>query len=307
MKANNIKGSIMLLLAAMIWGSAFAMQEMASNAGVQPFTFNTLRFFIGSAVLVPVIFIMDMMKKKDGTYRKQDGESRKRLVIAGVICGAVLCIAANLQQLGFALGTTSDKAGFITALYILIVPLIGLFTHRKVRPIIWACIAVAVVGLYLLCIKPGVFSVVPGDLLMFTCALAFAFHIITVDKFSPSVDGVRLSCLQFFVAGAIGIIPMIVFESPSVTTILAAWFPITYVGVLSCGVAYTFQILGQRTGLNPTLASLIMSFESVFSLVGDCIVKSTLPSPRVAVGAVLMFAAIILAQLPPVSISRKRR
>ncbi len=302
MGANNAKGSIMLVLASMLWGSSFIMQELAQGAGVEAFTFNAVRFLIGAVMLVPVIFIMDIVRRRDGSFSqpKDKKAENKKLFSAALICGALLFLASNLQQIGFALGTTSDKAGFITALYILIVPVILIFTGRRVRPVVWLCIALAVAGLYLLCVKPSGFGVAVGDMFMLACAVAFALHIIAVDKFSGAVDGVRLSCLQFLVVGALSAILMTVFEAPSLDRVLSAWFPIIYVGIFSCSVAYTFQILGQRTGLNPTMASLIMSFESVFSLIGDCIVKGSLPTARVAVGALLMFSAIVIAQLPPI-------
>ena len=307
MRANNAKGSIMLIFTAMLWGSSFIMQELADKAGVEAFTFNAARFLIGAVMLVPVIFIMDILRRRDGSFLRPQNkkEENRKLISASLICGSLLCVASNLQQIGFALGTTSDKAGFITALYILIVPVIGIFTGRTIRPIVWLCIGLAVAGLYLLCVKPAGVGIAVGDLVMLACAFAFALHIIAVDKFSGLVDGVRLSCLQFLVVGALSVIPMLIFETPSLGTIASAWFPITYVGVFSCSVAYTLQIFGQRTGINPTMASLIMSLESVFSLVGDCIVKGSLPTARVAIGAVLMFLAIVIAQLPPLSFRRK--
>lgn len=309
MRANNAKGSIMLIFTAMLWGSSFIMQELADKAGVEAFTFNAARFLIGAVMLVPVIFIMDILRRRDGSFLRPQNkkEENRKLISASLICGSLLCVASNLQQIGFALGTTSDKAGFITALYILIVPVIGIFTGRRVRPIVWLCIGLAVAGLYLLCVKPAGVGIAVGDLVMLACAFAFALHIIAVDKFSGLVDGVRLSCLQFLVVGALSVIPMLIFETPSLGTIASAsaWFPITYVGVFSCSAAYTLQIFGQRSGINPTMASLIMSLESVFSLVGDCIVKGSLPTARVAIGAVLMFLAIVIAQLPPLSFRRK--
>ena len=307
MRANNAKGSIMLIFTAMLWGSSFIMQELADKAGVEAFTFNAARFLIGAVMLVPVIFIMDILRRRDGSFLRPQNkkEENRKLFSASLICGSLLCVASNLQQIGFALGTTSDKAGFITALYILIVPVIGVFTGRTIRPIVWLCIGLAVAGLYLLCVKFAGAGIAVGDLVMLACAFAFALHIIAVDKFSGLVDGVRLSCLQFLVVGALSVIPMLIFETPSLGTIASAWFPITYVGVFSCSVAYTLQIFGQRTGINPTMASLIMSLESVFSLVGDCIVKRSLPTARVAIGAVLMFLAIVIAQLPPLSFRRK--
>jgi drug/metabolite transporter (DMT)-like permease len=222
----------------------------------------------------------------------------KTLLIGGVVCGLVLFVAMNLQQFGIFNGTEAGKAGFITALYILNVPIIGLFLKKKVKANIWIGIAIALAGLFLLCVKPGEsFALQKGDIYVLLCSVAFAFHIIVVDFYAPKVDGVKLSCIQFIVAGAISCICMFLFEEPKVGDIIDNTVPILYAGIGSSGIAYTLQIIGQKYS-PPTLASLAMSFESVFAVLSQVVVMWIMPSPREILGCAIMFAAILLAQLP---------
>ena len=217
------------------------------------------------------------------------------MIIGGICCGIALFVASTFQQFGVKY-TTVGKAGFITAMYIILVPILGIFLKKKVGIRIWISVLIAVAGLYLLCMTEG-FRLEMGDALVLICALCFSIHILVIDHFSPLVDGVRLSCVQFVVAGTLGCLCMFLFENPDITLILQAWKPILYAGAMSSGVAYTLQIVGQK-GMNPTVASLIMSLESVISAIAGFILLKQSMSLREVMGCVIMFVAIILAQLP---------
>lgn len=294
--SKKMRGNLILLLTALIWGTAFVAQS-AGMEHVQPFTYNGVRTLIGGLVLIPVIFLFDRLKPAD--QRPSPDEQKAILrnsLIGGVACGVVLCVASSFQQFGISM-TTAGKAGFITALYIVIVPLLGVFIKKKIPKITWLCVGIAVVGFYLLCVKEG-FSVSAGDLLVLCCAFFFSIHIMVIDYFNgKQVDGVRMSCIQFLVAGLISLVLMLVFEQPSLENLWAAKGSILYAGVLSCGVAYTLQILGQRD-TEPTTATLILSLESVFAaLSGWALLHETLSFKELA-GCALVFAAVILAQIP---------
>ncbi len=294
---KKLTNSFLLLLTALIWGVAFLAQSVGMDY-VGPFTFNGVRSFIGGLVLVPCIFIINKIKSKNEGENSSD---KKTVIIGGIICGILLFTASTLQQFGL-LYTSPGKAGFITALYIILVPVAGVFLGR--RPGIKLAFAAigALIGLYFLCFTGDSFTLELGDLLIFLCAIVFTAHILVIDRFSPKVDGVVMSCIQFFVCAALSFLPMVIFEEPSFGAIYAAKIPILYAGVLSCGVAYTLQIIGQK-GVNPTLASLILSLESCFALLGEFVYlkitgSDTFMSTREIVGCVIVFAAIILAQLP---------
>ena len=297
MKTGQIKNSLLLFLTAFIWGAAFVAQSVGGDA-VGCFTFNGVRSFIGALVLIPVILFLDRQKKKElgeDKFLEQKGE-KKTLVLGGVCCGLLLCIASNFQQFGISF-TTVGKAGFITAMYILIVPVLGIFMNRKVSIKVWFGVILATIGLYMLCMTSERVSLSKGDFLVLICAGFFSMHILIIDYFSPKCDGVRLSCIQFFVCGIISMIGAFVFENPDMGTILGGWLPILYAGVMSCGVAYTLQIIGQKN-MDPTVASLILSLESVFSVLAGWVILHQTLSVREIFGCVLMFLAIILAQLP---------
>lgn len=294
-RKNQLVGSLLLLICAFIWGSAFVAQTTGAEH-VGPFTFIYLRSFLGGIVLLPVIFIMGKIKKKTDEEKVNEKNGRKTLLIGGICCGAALCFASVFQQAGIDKGTDPGKAGFITALYILLVPLSSLFMKKRVRPIIWPCIAASVVALYLLCVTENN-SVELSDLLVLICAVLYTVHILVIDKVSPHVDGVKLSCIQFFVAGVISLVPAIIYEGVDFEAIRAAMPSVAYAGIMSSGVAYTLQILGQQK-TEPTLASMIMSLESVFAVLTSMAVLHLAPTPREAIGCVIMFIAIIVAQLP---------
>lgn len=288
-----LKNSLLLLLTATIWGVAFVAQSVGMDY-VGGFTFNMARSLIGSAVLLPVIWFMgrNSSKKAEET---QGSSSRKDLLWGGLACGILMCLASNFQQFGIKY-TTVGKAGFITACYIVLVPILGLFLKKKCSPFIWLAVAMSVAGLYLLCITDG-FSIGKGDILVLICAVLFSFHILVIDYYSPKVDGVKLSCIQFLVCGILSGIPALIFEKPEMCAVLTAWQPILYAGVMSCGVAYTLQIIGQKN-MNPTVASLILSLESCISVLAGWVILGQQLSAREIAGCVIMFAAIILAQLP---------
>lgn len=300
MKNTSWRSPLLLFLTALIWGVAFVAQSVGMDY-VGAFTFNCTRCLIGGIVLIPCIFLLDRIrdggKSADATRAGISGDAsgRRTLVTGGICCGIALFVASNLQQFGIKY-TTVGKAGFITALYIVIVPLFGIFLKKRVGVKIWFSVVLAVVGLYLLCIKEG-FSIGFGDLLVLACAAVFAVHILVIDHFSPMVDGVRMSCIQFFVCGLLSGVGMLLFEEPQLKGILTAWMPILYAGVMSCGVAYTLQIVGQKD-MDPTVASLILSLESVVSVLAGWVLLGQKLSARELSGCVLMFGAIILAQLP---------
>ena len=296
MKKGNLRSSALLLLTACIWGVAFVAQSVGMEY-VGPFTFNFVRSILGGLVLIPCIFFLKREKKAkaEKVSEEEKKAQRKTLLAGGICCGVALCLASNFQQIGIQY-TTVGKAGFITACYIVIVPVIGLFMKKKCSPMIWLSVLLAVVGLYLLCINEQ-FSIGYGDILVFVCAILFSVHILIVDYFSPKVDGVKMSCIQFLVCGLLSGIAMLFAEQPQLSAVLLAWKPIAYAGIMSCGVGYTLQIVGQK-GMDPTIASLILSLESCISVLAGWLLLGQTLSMREGLGCVDMFAAIILAQLP---------
>ena len=293
MKQLPAKNLFILFLTAFIWGTAFVAQSVGMDH-IGPFAFNAARSFVGGVALIPVIFFFDRFKTAE--KRAEEAANKKVLLLGGVCCGLALGVASCLQQVGIKY-TTVGKAGFITAMYIVIVPILGLFLGKKVGVKLWISVVIAIAGLYLLCMS-GSLTLQKGDLLVILCAFAFSVHIMVIDHFSPLTDGVKMSCIQFFVAGLVSLIPMFIAEgAPAPVDLLRSWMPVLYCGVLSSGVAYTLQIIGQR-GVNPTIASLVLSLESVISVLAGWAILHQTMSGREILGCVLMFAAIILAQLP---------
>lgn len=300
---KKVRNSCLLVLTAMIWGAAFVAQSTGGDA-IGPYMFNGIRSLIGGAVLLPVIMLLDRLHLT--SRRPETKEQKKVLLMGGIACGIMLCLASNLQQVGMYLGVSAGKAGFLTACYILLVPILGLFLKKKCGWNIWIGVLLAIAGLYLLCMK-GSLTLQLRDSLVLICALCFAVHILVVDHFSPLVDGVRMSCIQFFVCGALSMIPAFLQDFPreqtqlqmwlSVFMSLDAWIPLLYAGVMSCGIAYTLQIVGQE-GLNPTVASLIMSLESVFAVLSGWLILKESMNMRELLGCLLIFSAIVLAQIP---------
>ena len=296
--SKKIRADIMLLTTAIIWGTAFVAQRSGMEY-IGPLTFNGIRFVIGALVLIPVIYLLGKkdQKNKPATPMTVEEKRKERKILwtGGFFCGCALLTGSVLQQMGLVY-TSAGKTGFITALYIVIVPVIGIFLGRKVRMLLWFSVALGVVGLYLLSINEG-FSINFGDFLVFLCAFGFAAHILVVDHFSPKTNPVKLSAVQFFVCGALSLILMVFFETPHLSYILDAAFPILYTGVMSCGVAFTFQVVAQKD-TEPAVASLLLSMESVFAVIAGMLILHEQLLPKEAVGCIIMFAAIILAQLP---------
>lgn len=294
MKKSSIKGSLLLILAAFIWGVAFVAQSVAMDH-MDAFTFNGIRSLLGGIVLLPLV--AGRVRKAKETVRTD--EERKKAIrttlTGGVCCGLALCCASMFQQIG--IGYTSvANAGFITALYMLIVPILGLLFHKRVRVVVWVGVGLAVAGMYFLCIG-DTFTINRGDLLVLICAVIFAVHILVIDYFSPKADGVMLSCIQFFVTGIICTVCAFLFETPDWHGIVSGWLPIAYAGIMSCGVAYTLQIVGQKD-VEPTIASMILSLESAISALAGWVILGQKLSLKQAGGCVLVFAAIMLVQLP---------
>ena len=292
---KRIISNILLLVTALIWGSSFVAQK--AGTVLEPFTYNGIRTLVGGISLVPVILILSKVgrDKTDEAVPKD----KKSLIIGGIVCGTFLAIASNLQQFGMYFDADAGKAGFITALYIMIVPILGMFLGKRVRPLVWFCVLLGACGFYLLTIAgKGVgLTIEKGDLFILLCAVLFSCHILSIDHFSPKCDGVKLSCLQFFVAGGLSFVMMLVFESPSLNQILDCWFPIIYAGVFSCGIAYTLQVVAQKNA-EPTAASLILSLESVFAVISGAILLGERMTGYEILGCIVIFVAVILAQLP---------
>lgn len=282
----------MLLLTAFIWGTAFVAQSVGMDY-LEPFTFNGVRCLIGAIALLPCIWFFNRGKEKEN--KVNDENAKRDLIKGGIACGILLFAASSLQQIGLVY-TAAGKAGFITAFYIVLVPVFGIFLHKKIGWKVWTAVAIALAGLYFLCITEA-FTIGVGDIYVFLCALIFSVHILVVDHYAPKVDGVKLSCIQFLVAGIVSIPFMLILESPKMGNMLTSWFPLIYAGVFSCGIAYTLQILGQKN-VNPAVASLILSLESCFSVLSGWVILGERLSARETIGCIMMFVAIILAQIP---------
>lgn len=288
---KNMKGNLILLLTAMIWGTAFVFQSEGMNF-VGPYTFNACRTLLAAVVLIPVVLGFKLFEKRSGNYKPVD---KKTTLLGGICCGLVLAVASTLQQIGI-VSTTAGKAGFITALYVIIVPIIGLILGRKQSKKIWLCVILAIIGFYLLCIKDG-FSLDIGDAFILACALGFAVHITVIDRFlSKGADALVMACIQFWSAGIIMLVPTFILETPTIDGIFAARYAILFTGIMSSAVAYTLQIIGQRY-TTPTLATLIMSLESVFAALAGWLILGENLSLKELFGCALVFIAVILAQV----------
>ena len=286
---TQLRGAALLMLTALIWGTAFVAQSVGMDH-LGPCAFTAVRNYIGCVALLPVIAFASRLRKgkpEDGGEQVPPAKARKRLALWGAACGLLLGSATLLQQAGMQTASPG-KAGFLTALYIVIVPVLGVFLGRRPGLKVWAGVVLALVGAYLLSVK---------DLLVIASAVVFSLHILVVDFVPAGVDGVKLSCVQFLVAGLLATVLALLFESFTFSDILAAWVPLLYTGIISSGVGYTLQILGQRT-VNPTVASLILSLESVFAVLAGWVLLGQPLSPRELVGCALVFAAVVLAQLP---------
>lgn len=296
-----LRGSLMLLFIAIIWGAAFVAQRAGMNH-IGPFAFNGIRMLLGGLVMIPVVRLLDR-KTPDEVRRAPERIRDQR--IAGLLCGIFLFIASSLQQVGL-VTTSAGKAGFITALYVVLVPVAGLLIfHIHPGKMIWAGVGLAVVALYLLCIPASGFQVESGDLLVTGCALCFTTQILVIDRYAARVNGAALARDEFFITGALSMIIALFTEKIAWEGIREAMIPLLYTGILSSAVGYTLQIFGQRD-VNPTLASLLMCLESVFAVFTGALILGERMSLREGIGCVLMFSAVILAQISPV-LSAKRK
>lgn len=296
MKRNYLRQIVYPLLAAMIWGTAFVFQSVSVEF-VGPFTFTMLRSAIGAAFLGLLLMGRGLLVRCGAIKMRQEKRNTKALLVGGFLCGTVLTVATNLQQIGLHHGTTAGKSAFLTALYVVLVPLAGLLLwRRRESPALWISIALAVGGLYFLCITKGERMIV-GDIYTLLCAVAFTAHIMVIDRFGAHVDGVELSCVQFVVVTLWSAIGTLLTEQPTLEAVVACIGPIVFVGVFSSGVAYTLQILAQK-GSNPTVVSLLLCLESVFATVASVLMLGQWLSPRESLGSTLMLIAVVLAQIP---------
>ena len=317
-KTHKLRNTFFLFLTAMIWGAAFVAQSVSMDY-IGPFTFICLRSVIGGLFLIPVIIVLDGIRRKSQNesanvvssentlhniemdIEKEEKQrlswKNKQLIEGGIVCGILLFFANCFQQTGIQY-TTVGKAGFITTFYIIIVPLIGLFFKKYCGILTWIGVVIALAGLYFLCITQKL-TIQRGDALILCCSVLYAGQILAIDHYNPFVDGVKMSCIQFLTGGVLGAVFMFLFENPSVAMILSAAGPILYTGIMSTGVGYTLQIVGQK-GLNPTVAALILSLESVFSALSGYVFMHQVLTTRELIGCVLMFIAIVLAQLPDI-------
>ena len=303
---TQTKNSLLLLLCSFIWGTAFVAQSAGSGMGA--YSFLAGRSWLAVLVLIPTMLMFDAVnRRRTGTDGRPKTEAeKKQLVVAGLVCGTFLFAASAAQQIGITINPSTAKAGFLTAMYVVLVPVFGLFLGRKGSAQLWVSMVIAVLGLYLLCMKNGFTGIESSDWILLSCAVLFSFQIMAVDHFSPRMDGVRLSLAEFLVVSVESTVAAFLFETPTAAEFAANALPILYCGVLSSGVAYTLQILGQRD-LNPAIASLIMCLESVFSALGGWMLLHQNLSAREVFGCVLIFAAVVLAQLPLEMLHRAKK
>ena len=291
---KQLRGALLLTITALIWGTAFVAQSLGMDH-LGPFAFNGVRNFIAALALLPILFFL--RRRAPESEKAQTAEekkhARKILWTGGALCGTALAVASSLQQFGISY-TTVGKAGFLTALYI--VPILGLFLKKRVPVTVWVSVVIAAAGTYLLSVQEG-FTIAPGDLMVILCALGFSVHILIIDHFSPMVNGVALSCVQFFVCGVLCTAAALFSETFTLSDILKSAGPLLYTGLMSSGVGYTLQILGQKD-TPPAVASLIMSLESVFAALSGWLILGQSMSGRELFGCILVFAAVILAQIP---------
>ena len=288
MKHNQIRQVVFPILAALIWGTAFVAQDVCADT-IGTFTFNAVRYFIAVLALLVLIAVLNATRKdRPQPTEAEKRAGRKQLWLGGFCCGTALAIASNFQQAGIAAGTDAGKAGFLT-------PVFGLFFKRKVSLPVWVAVALSVVSLYLLCIK-GSFRLAAGDLLVLVCAVCFAVHILVIDHFGATCDGVKLSCVQFLFAALWSAVCIPFFEHVDAAALLSCALPLLYVGVFSCGVGYTLQILAQKDS-NPTVVTILLSLESVFAVIAGAIILHQSMTPREYLGCALMFLAVVLAQI----------
>ncbi|MBE6058938.1 MAG: DMT family transporter [Clostridium sulfidigenes] len=295
MTKTQLKANILLLLTAAIWGLAFVAQKVGAEH-VGAFTYNGIRFALGSISLIPLILFLNKKKGENEETKNNDRDSLKLTVKAGIIAGCALFIATSLQQMGV-MGTTAGKAGFITGLYMVIVPILGLFLKQKVNKSTWIGIVIAIIGLYLLSINED-FSISNGDLLVLIGSVGWAIHILLIDNFTKKIDPLKLSSIQFATCSILSLVMAIIFEDINMVGISGAMVSILYGGLLSVGVAYTLQVVAQKNA-KPSHAAILLSMESVFGALGGAMFLGERIGTRGLVGCILIFIAIIISQLKP--------
>ena len=291
---RNVRQVFFPLLTAFIWGTAFSAQSMAT-AHLGPLSFNAVRNVVAALALLVTDLAASRIIKGRRSLFQLNGAEWKHLLTGGSLCGLMLILASTTQQIGIA-DTSAGKTGFITAMYIVIVPLFGLFQGKRPTALLWGSVAVAAGGLYFLCVTES-FTVAPSDLVVLLCAVLYAGHILVVDRFGGSLDGIQMSCVQFFTAMVLSGAGALAIEHPTMTSISLCVGPILYCGLLSSGLGYTLQILAQKDA-NPTVVSILLSMESVFAVIGGAVVLHERMGGREIFGCVLMLVAVILAQLP---------
>lgn len=305
---TSFSGVALLLLTAFIWGTSFVSQGEGAKC-LQPFSFNGIRTLMGAIVLLPIIFVKDRIaiRAMNDEQRAQHKKNTKKSILVGIIIGLALCAATNFQQYAFdpiiCPGASSGKVAFITAMYMFLVPVIGLFIGKRVSFVTWISVLISICGLYFLCINQdeGFDSVSKGDVFSFIAAVFFSIQILLIEKFAFALDGIKVSCAQFFVSGAITCVLMFIFEQPSIENIKLAKIPLLYSGLMSCGLAYTLQIIGQKK-CEATIASLLMCLESVFAALSEAVffnffaIGNKVLSSREILGCAIMFFAILLSQ-----------
>lgn len=296
MDKKQLRNTLLLVCGAFIWGTAFVAQSVGSDY-MGPYTFLAGRSWLACAFLLGLMAVLCKMGRTNTAAEPGFWQNKKVLVKGGIFCGAALFAASAAQQMG--IGTTSTaKAGFMTALYVVLVPVTSIFFGNRPGVKLWGCVVVSVVGLYLLCLAGrDTLSLTGGEWQLLLCAALFTLQIMLVNHFSPQLDGIQLSFMQFLVVSVLSTVFMFAFETPTIEQFRGAAVSIAYCGIMSSGVAYTLQILGQRD-MNPAVGSLIMCLESVFSALGGWVLLHQSLSPREGVGCVLIFAAVVLAQLP---------
>lgn len=305
---TSFKGVVILLMTALIWGTSFVSQSVGMES-VDAFTFMAIRTLLGATVLLPVILIRDVkaVKKMDEVQREENKKNNKKTLKYGILLGLAICPATNFQQFAFYY-STAGKIAFITAMYMFFVPLVGLIFRKKIPFVTWICVILGFIGLYFLSFTAGSSfgNLNKGDILAFVCAIFFCIQILLTEKFAPQCDGIKLSCIQFYTSGLITLVLMFIFEKPEWSAIKSAALPILYSGILSCGVAYTLQIIGQKY-CEATIASLLMCMESVFAVLAAAIIIHETLTSREILGCVIMFGAIIISQVSDIVKSRKAK
>lgn len=283
-KNQQLKGTFILILTSIVWGSGFIAQS-AGREFIGPNTFNGLRMLIGSLFLLPFALKSDNPKS-----------DIKTLLTVGTLAGIILCAASTIQTWGIAY-TTAGNSGFITAMYMIFIPIIQIILGKKISPRVILCVLLAIVGMYFLCLYGKQLQINKGNVLTLVSALLFSIHILVIDKYINRIDAIKFSCIQFFICGVINVLIMFIIEQPTIEIIKNSAIPILYGGVFACGIGYTLQPIGQKY-VKPTVASIIMSMESVFALIFGFAILGEIPSIPEIIGCVIMFLAIILIQLP---------